>query len=118
MVAVAVLCTRDAQRRATSWTSASIAPTAVANESMKRRLVSWITGAGSASNVSWLAYSARRLASGWLMSGPLRIQGLHLPPRAAEPDSGAEGKHKVSICARDQKAEGGSDAGRVAAAFA
>src|SRR2546428_235732 len=43
--------------------SASIAPTAVANESMNRRFVSWTTLAGRCSNRSRSAYRANRSAS-------------------------------------------------------
>src|SRR5580704_9649547 len=57
------LWTRRAQRLATAYASASMAPTAVANESMTRRLASWTTSAGRSSNRSFVAYRANRSAS-------------------------------------------------------
>src|SRR5436305_13894824 len=56
--------TRRAHRRAVWYASAGIAPIAVANESMNRRLASWTASAVSRSKVSPAAYRARRAASG------------------------------------------------------
>src|SRR4051812_6764102 len=54
----------SAARRATAAASESMAPTAVAMESMKRRFASWTASAGRSSKRSWRAYSARRSARG------------------------------------------------------
>src|SRR5262245_24633421 len=50
---------RSAQLRATANASAGIAPTAVANESMNRRLASWTTAAGSDSYFRLTEYAAK-----------------------------------------------------------
>src|SRR4051812_40888423 len=63
---------RRAHLRATANASAGIAPTAVANESMNRRLASWTTAAGSDSYFRLTEYAANRSASGCDMGYPVR----------------------------------------------
>src|SRR5256885_1063375 len=65
--------TRRAHFLAMWYASAGMAPTAVANESMNRRFVSWTASGVSLSKVNPEAYLARRVARvGAAMSHPQR----------------------------------------------
>src|SRR5262249_24225576 len=64
-LALGVALTRPAHLRAMAYASDGMAPTAVAMESIKRRLTSWTTGCGRSLIVNPVAYSASRRASVW-----------------------------------------------------
>src|SRR5690242_869348 len=89
------LWTRRAHRLATAYASASIAPTAVANESTTRRLTSCTTAGGRSSYRSFVAYRANRSARVWAMPAsptnakahPARQVGLRKRDTGVEPVS-------------------------------
>src|SRR4051812_25385303 len=92
-LALGFALTRSAQRRAIWYASESMTPTAVANESIKRRFASWITGAGKSSNVNCAAYAANRSASGWLVVMHNPVDAARGAIAAWEPDAQSEGDH-------------------------